>query len=97
MGKQDLYLDCLRRTVEVYRRGTFNRHDSVAIMATCIDIQMRQDPADDKTGPVVRDAGAVARLELAEPLNADDQVLQELYAEASTFWAAGFGKLKLVK
>ena len=25
------------------------------------------------------------------------QVLQELYAEATVFWAAGFGKLKLVK
>jgi hypothetical protein len=97
VGKQDLYLDCLRRTVEAYRQGTFDRHDSVALMATCIDIQMRQDPADAKTGPEVRDAGAVPRLELAEPLNEDDQVLLELYAEATTFWAVGFGRLKLIK
>lgn len=97
MEKPNLFLDCLRRTVEVYRRGTFNRYDSVAVMATCIDIQMRQDPADDKTGPEVRDAGAVPRLELAEPLSADDRVLQELYAEATTFWAAGFGRLGLIK
>lgn len=42
MEKQDLFLDCLRRTVDVYRRGTFNRYETVACLATCIDIHMRQ-------------------------------------------------------
>ena len=97
MRKQDLFLNCLKGPLDLYRRGTFNRWETVAVMATCIDIAMRQDPADHKTSPDVRDAGAVPRLELAEPLKPDDQVLQELYAEATVFWAAGFGKLKLVK
>jgi hypothetical protein len=39
----------------------------------------------------------VPALGLKEPLNADDQVLQELYAEAITFWAEGYGKLRLIK
>jgi hypothetical protein len=94
---QDLFLDCLRRTVDVYRHGTFNRWETVACMATCIDVAMREVPADGKTSPEVRDGGAVPRLELAEPLSADDQVLQELYAEATTFWAAGYGILRLMK
>ena len=47
------------------------------------------DPADAKTSLEVRDAGAGAVLELGEPLRAYDQVLQELYAEATTFWAKG--------
>lgn len=97
MENQDLFLDCLRRTVDVYRHGTFNRWETVACMATCIDVAMREVPHDEKTSPEVRDAGAVPRLALAEPLNADDQVLQELYDEAVAFWAAGFGKPRLVK
>ena len=97
MRKQDLFLDCLKRTVDVYRHGTFNRWEAVAFMATCIDVHMRQVPADEKTSPEVRDAGAVPPLQLAEPLNADDRVLQELYAEATTFWAEGYGKLRLIK
>ncbi len=62
---------------------------SVALMATCIDVAMRSDPADDKTSPEVRDAAAVPKLELSMPLNAEDQIFQELYNEATTFWAAG--------
>lgn len=97
MEKQALYMDCLRRTVEVYRRGTFDRWEAVAFMATCIDVAMRKVASDEKTSPEVRDAGAVPKLELSEPLNAEDQVLQGLYDEATTFWAAGYGKLKLVR
>ena len=55
------------------------------------------DPADDKTSPEVRDAAAVPKLALPEPLSEDDQLLLELYAEAITFWAEGFGRLRLVK
>jgi hypothetical protein len=90
-------MDCLRRTLEVYQKGTFNRWETVAFMATCIDVAMRSNPADDKTSPEVRDADAVPKLELSEPLNAEDQMFQELYAEATTFWAEGFGRLRLVK
>jgi hypothetical protein len=90
-------MDCLRKTLEAYRGGTFDRWLTVAFMASCIDVAMRRNPADEKTSPEVRDAGAVPRLELAEPLSADDQVFQELYTEATTFWAAGFGRLRLVK
>jgi hypothetical protein len=97
MEHQDLYLNCLRTTLEVYQHGTLNRWEAVACMATCIDIAMREDPAVAATGPEVRDAGAVPRLELSQPLSADDQILQELYVEATTFWAAGFGRLKLIK
>jgi hypothetical protein len=97
MRKRDLFLGCLRPAVEAYRHGTFNRWEAVACMATCIDIHMRTDPADAKTSPEIRDAGAVPILELREPLSADDQVLQELYAEATTFWAEGYGRLRLVK
>jgi hypothetical protein len=97
MRKHDLFLNCLRRTVDVYQHGTFNRWETVAFMATCIDVHMRTDPADEKTSPEVRDAGAVPGLKLAEPLSADDQILQELYTEAITFWAEGYGRLRLVK
>ena len=97
MGKQDLFLNCVRSPLDAYRHGTFNRWQTVACIATCIDIHMRQDPADAKTGPEIRDAGAVPRLELSEPLNADDHDLLELYAEATTFWAAGYGSLRLIK
>jgi hypothetical protein len=66
-------------------------------MATCIDVHMRQLAATQRTNAGVGSPGAVPALELNEPLNADDQVLQELYAEATTFWAAGYGKLRLIK
>jgi hypothetical protein len=92
-----LYLDCLRRSVEAHQHGTLNRWEAVACMATCIDIAMRENPAEESTGPEVRDAAAVPALELDQPLNAGDQILQELYLEATTFWAAGYGKLRLVK
>jgi hypothetical protein len=95
--KKNLFLNCLRTTLEAYQHGTFDRWSSVALMATCIDIAMRTNPADDKTSPEVRDAAAVPKLELSEPLNVDDRILQELYAEATTFWAEGFGRLRLVK
>ena len=95
--KKDLYLNCLRTTLEAYQHGTFDRWSSVALMATCIDIAMRTNPADDKTSPEVRDAAAVPKLVLPEPLSADDQMLLELYGEAITFWADGFGRLRLVK
>jgi hypothetical protein len=97
MGKQDLFLNCVRSPLDAYRHGTFNRWDTVACMATCIDIAMRTDPADHRTSPEVRDAGAVPRLGLAESLSAEDQVLQELYAEAIRFWAQGYGRLRVVK
>jgi hypothetical protein len=97
MGKQDLFLDCLKRTVDVYRLGTLNRYDTVALMATCIDIHMRQLPATGRANTGVRNPGAVPALELNEPLNADDKVLRELYAEATTFWGAGYGSLRLIK
>jgi hypothetical protein len=97
MRKQDLFLNCLKSTLPVYQRGILDRYATVACMATCIDIQMRQDPADATTSPEVRDAGAVPRLELREPLTADDRDLLELYAEATTFWVAGYGSLKLIK
>jgi hypothetical protein len=96
MRKQDLFLDCLRRTVDVYRRGTFNRWEAVAFMATCIDIHVRQFP-DTETDAEDRSPRAVPALELNEPLNADDRDLQELYVEATRFWAAGYGKLRLIK
>ena len=95
--KKDLYLNCLRTTLEAYQHGTFDRWSSVALMATCIDIAMRTNPADDKTSPEIRDAAAVPKLELSEPLSAEDRIFQELYGEATTFWAAGFGRLRLVK
>lgn len=92
MRKQDLFLNCLRGTVDAYRGGVFNRYDTVACMATCIDIHMRQLPATERA-----DAAAIPTLELNQPLNDDDRVLQELYAEATTFWAAGYGRLRLIK
>ncbi len=99
MRKRDrkLFMGCLRPVVEAYRHGTFNRWEAVACLATCIDISMRTDPADAKTSPEIRNAGAVPVLELEEPLSADDRMLQGLYAEAVTFWAEGYGKLRLVK
>ena len=97
MRKQDLFLDCLKRTVDVYRHGTLDRYDTVAFMATCIDVHMRQLPATERANAGVRNPGAVPALELNEPLNADDKVLQELYAEATTFWEAGYGSLRLIK
>jgi hypothetical protein len=97
MRNRDLFMGCLRPVVEAYRHGTFDRWQSVACMASCIDISMRQDPADEKTSPAVRDAGAVPVLDLGEPLSADDQVLQELYAEAVRFWSEGYGRLRLIK
>jgi hypothetical protein len=97
MRKQDLFLDCLKTTVDVYQHGTLNRWETVAFMATCIDVHMRQDPADARTSPEIRDAGAVPRLEFSEPLKADDRDLLELYAEATRFWAAGYGNLRLIK
>ena len=97
MKNFDLYLNCLRAPVEAYRHGTFNRWETVACMATCIDLQMREDPADAKTSPEIRDGGAVPVLQLKQPQSADDQMLQELYAEAITFWAEGYGRLRLMK
>ena len=97
MGKHELFLDCLRGTVDVYRRGTFDRWDAVAFMATCIDIQMREDPADAKTGPEVRDAAAFPALDFPEPLSEDDRILQELYPEAIEFWALRYGQPRLMK
>ena len=44
MGKQDLYLNCLKGPLDGYRRGTFNRWETVAVMATCIDFYMRELP-----------------------------------------------------
>lgn len=97
MRKQDLYLNCLRTAVDVYRHGTINRWHAVACMASCIDVSMRKDPAREPeyTGPRSREM--VPALELKEPLSADDQDLQELYAEATTFWAEGYGRLRLIK
>jgi hypothetical protein len=97
MRKHHLFLNCLRSTVDVYRHGTFNRWETVAFMATCIDVHMRQDPAKEREYAGVRSLEVVPALELNEPLSVDDQVLQELYAEAATFWAAGYGKLRLIK
>ena len=97
MKNQHLFMNCLRRTLEVYQHGTFNRWETVAFMASCIDVAMRKDPADHKTSPEVRDAAAVPQLELPAPLSGDDQILQELYAEATVFWVEGFGRLRLVK
>jgi hypothetical protein len=39
----------------------------------------------------------VRLLKLKEPLSEADAILQELYAEAVTFWAEGYGKLRLMK
>jgi hypothetical protein len=97
MRHRKLYLNCLRQTVKAYRHGTFDHWTAVACLATCIDIQMRQDPADARTGPEIRDAGAVPQLGLSEPLKAEDRTLLELYAEATRFWAAGYGILRLMK
>jgi hypothetical protein len=97
MRKQDLYLNCLKSTLPVYRRGILNRWETVACMASCIDFYMRERPATEREIDGVRNPGAVPALKLKEPLNDDDQVLQELYAEATTFWAAGYGILRLVK
>ncbi len=97
MRKHDLFLNCLRGTVDVYRSGTFNRWETVAFMATCIDVHMRPDPATETAYAGVRSPEVVPALALNEPLNADDKVLQALYAEATTFWAAGYGKLRLIK
>lgn len=97
MRKHDLFLNCLRSTVDVYRRGTFNRWEAVAFMASCIDVHMRKDPARESEYTGVRSREMVPVLGLKEPLNTDDQVLQELYAEAITFWAEGYGKLRLIK
>ncbi len=97
MRRQDLFLDCLRTTVDVYRRGTFNRWEAVAFMATCIDVHVRQLPATEGADAGVSSPGAVPAIELKEPLSDDDKVLHELYAEATTFWAAGYGKLRLIK
>jgi hypothetical protein len=41
MRKRDLYLNCLRTTVSLYRHGTFDRWTTVAVMATCIEFHMR--------------------------------------------------------
>ena len=97
MRNRDLYLNCLKGPLDVYRRGTFNRWDTVAIMATCIDFYMRELPETERERDGVRNAGAVPALELKEPLSDDDEVLLELYAEATTFWAAGYGNLRLIK
>jgi hypothetical protein len=97
MRKHDLFLNCLRKTVDVYRRGTFDRWQTVAFMATCIDVQMRKDPAREREYTGVRSREMVPALGLKEPLSADDQVLQELYVEATTFWAEGYGRLRLIK
>jgi hypothetical protein len=97
MRKHDLFLNCLRTTVDVYRHGTFDRWSTVAFMATCIDVHMRENPATETEYAGVRSLEVVPALELNEPLSADDRVLQELYAEATTFWAAGYGRLKLIK
>jgi hypothetical protein len=97
MRHRKLYLNCLRVTAETYRLGTFDRWTTVACMATCIDIQMREDPADAKTGPEIRDAAAVPALDLPEPLSEDDRILQELYPEAIQFWALRYGQPRLMK
>ncbi|MFL5402796.1 MAG: hypothetical protein ACJ8BF_08275 [Gemmatimonadales bacterium] len=97
MRNRKLYLNCLRQTAKVYRRGTFDHWTAVACLATCIDIQMREDPADAKTGPEVRDPAAVPALNLLEPLSEDDRILQELYPEAIEFWALRYGQPRLMK
>jgi hypothetical protein len=97
MRNRNLYLNCLRQTAKVYRRGTFDHWTAVACLATCIDIQMRQAPADPKTSPEFRDAAAVPALDLPQPLSKTDQVLQDLYPEAIEFWVLRYGQPRLMK
>jgi len=96
MAHDDLYLECLRRAVKSWRGGVFDRDGTVAIMAWAIDIHMRQS-APEEQDREIRNREAVPTLELNQPLSVDDHALLDLYAEATTFWAAGYGKLKLIK
>jgi len=93
----ELYLKCLRTTVDVYRHGTLNRWEAVACLATCIDINMRQAAAAWQEGGEAGPAPTVPTLQLPQPLSAEDRQLLELYAEAVAFWTAGYGKLRLIK
>ena len=97
MADDELFMNNLRNTVDVWRRGVFDRWQAVAVMAWAIDLKVKRltesAPASDAI-----DAPRVApSLGLEEPLSADDRVLQELYAEATVFWATGMGKLRLMK
>lgn len=44
MAGDDLYLECFRRSMESWRRGLFDRPDTVAIMAWAIDIDQISSP-----------------------------------------------------
>ena len=97
MRNRKLYLNCLRQTIKVYLHGTIDHWTAVACLATCIEFQMREDPADPRTSPEFRDAAAVPVLALRQPLSKTDQVLQELYPEAIVFWALRYGRPRLMK
>lgn len=91
------FLRCLRRAVKAACRSRLLDHDErVLIVAGLIEIHMRQEaPAEHDREP--RNPEAVPALKLKEPLSDDDRILQELYTEATAFWAKGFGRLKLIK
>ena len=96
MADDELFMNNLRNTVDVWRRGVFDRWQAVTVMAWAIDLKVKRLAESAPTGDV--DAPKVApSLGLEEPLSADDRVLQELYAEATVFWARGMGKLRLMK
>jgi hypothetical protein len=97
MASNDLFLNCLRNPVNAWRQGALSRYDTVAFMATCIDISMKRPPP---AGDAPAEAGApraIPVLQLDEPLSEDDQILKELLCEATVFWSSGLGKLRLIK
>ena len=90
---EKLYLNCLRTTADAYRYGTFDRRGAIAFMAGCIESRLRQQAELD--GLDVNVPTTPPQLALPQPLSATDLLLQELYAEAITFYIARIGRLRL--
>jgi hypothetical protein len=95
MASNDLFLNCLRNPVNAWRQGALSRYDTVAFMATCIDISMKRPPA---AGDAPAEAGApraIPVLQLDEPLSEDDQILKELLCRGDGFLVLGTGEAQV--
>ena len=92
-----MFLRSLRKVAKTAGRiRSFDHYDRVLVVAALLDIYMRQEmPAEHDRE--TRNPEAVPALRLQEPLSDDDRTLQQLYAEATAFWAKGYGRLRLIK
>jgi hypothetical protein len=86
---QEAFETSLRATARAWQQGELSRREAVELMARAIELYMTPLAAATPTN-VTSDAppAAVHVHHPRDPLNADEQIFEQLYGEACSFWAS---------